>query len=485
MSLPEQRLKEIIAQHRRGDHAAAEAGYREHLKEFPSDPSALHFLGLLRSHQGRHAEAVKLMTSALEVDSDYVDAWSNLGVAYLKLRDFERAEFCSRKAIELAPNFANAWANLGMTLRARNNCEEALVAWGRALDLQPDMRNIAISYGHLLYRLNRIPEAVEFYARWRSTAPDDPIPQHMLAAMGGAERPSRASDGYVRATFDDFADSFDSNLEELGYAAPRLLFEALIQSSNPLPGFLSAPASASPAPPSVGATSGRVAPAVDPPDAASRTVSPARASLDAISGRATSAIGSLDAASRTAGPTSGLAGAGPGRVTPASGQRLDVLDIGCGTGLCGPLWRPLSRRLVGVDLSPGMLSKAALRAVYDQLNCAELSGWLAACEQRFHVAVAADVFCYFGELSAAFKGVASVLRPGGLFACSLEAMPATASADEPFALLAHGRYQHSRRYLESELSAAGLIVESIATATLRYERQEPVIGLVAVARRPA
>jgi len=400
MSAPQQRLQAIIAKHRSGDHAAAEAGYREHLKEYPSDPSALHFLGLLRSHQGRHPEAVKLMTSALEIDSGYVDAWSNLCVSYLKLRDFERAEFCARKAIELAPDFANAWANLGMTLRARNDCEEALIAWGRALSLQPDMRNIAISYGHLLYRLNRIPEAVEFYARWRSTAPDDPIPQHMLAAMGGAERPSRASDGYVRATFDDFAESFDTNLEELGYAAPKLLFDALTS---------------------------------------------------------TAALG--------------------------ADSRLDLLDIGCGTGLCGPLWRPFSRRLVGVDLSPNMLSKAALRAVYDQLNCAELSGWLAECEQRFDVAIAADVFCYFGDLSTAFQGVASVLRPGGRFACSLEAMPESSTAGEPFALLAHGRYQHSRHYLESALSATGLILERVSTETLRYERQDPVIGLVAVARR--
>jgi predicted TPR repeat methyltransferase len=192
MSATEQRLKDIIAKHRGGDHTSAEAGYREHLKE----------------------------------------------------RDFERAEFCARKAIEIAPDFANAWANLGMTLRARNSCEEALVAWGRALDLQPGMRNIAISYGHLLYRLNRLAEAVEFYARWQSSAPDDPIPQHMLAAMGGAERPTRASDGYVRATFDDFADSFDRNLEELGYRAPQLLFDTVMRASGPalpLPSGLAQP----------------------------------------------------------------------------------------------------------------------------------------------------------------------------------------------------------------------------------------------------
>jgi predicted TPR repeat methyltransferase len=400
MSATEQRLKDIIAKHRGGDHAAAEAGYREHLKEFPSDPSALHFLGLLRSHQGRNAEAVKLMVSALEIDSGYVDAWSNLGVAYFKERDFERAELCARKAIGLAPDFANAWANLGMTLRARNACEEALVAWGRALDLQPGMRNIAISYGHLLYRLNRLAEAVEFYARWQSSAPDDPIPQHMLAAMGGAERPSRASDGYVRATFDDFAESFDRNLEELGYRAPQLLFDAVMRSNEP------------------------------PPQ-----------------------------------------------------SRWDVLDIGCGTGLCGPLWRPMTHRLVGVDLSPNMLSKAAARAVYDQLNCAELTDWLLDCGQRFDLAVAADVLCYFGDLSAACKAAASVLLPGGRFAFSLELMPDSTPTDESFVLLPHGRYQHSRRYVEAMLSASDLVIQSMSVETLRYERQEPVRGLVAVATR--
>src|SRR5258708_4832223 len=353
MSTAGQRFQDAIAKHRAGDHEAAEAGYRRHLKEFPGDPSGLHFLGLLRTHQGHNEEAVKLMTAALESDPEYVDAWSNLGVAYFKERDLERAEFCARKAIELAPEFANAWANLGMTLRARNACEEALVAWGRALDLQPGMRNIAISYGHLLYRLNRLAEALEFYGRWQAAAPDDPIPQHMLAAMGGAERPTRASDGYVRATFDDFAQSFDRTLEDFGYRAPQVLWEAV--------------------------------------------------------------SGACGLESRSA---------------------LAVLDLGCGTGLCGPLLRPIARSLVGVDLSPNMLSKAAARAVYDQLNCGELTGWLAQCAQRFDLAVAADVLCYFCDLSAAFPNVHTVLLARRHFASSLEAFHGApsghSSADDGF-----------------------------------------------------
>ena len=48
-------------------------------------------------------------------------------------------------------------------------------------------------------------------------------------------------------------------------------------------------------------------------------------------------------------------------------KRLDVLDAGCGTGLCGPLIAPYARRLVGVDLSARMLAQAHARKVYDEL----------------------------------------------------------------------------------------------------------------------
>jgi predicted TPR repeat methyltransferase len=36
----------------------------------------------------------------------------------------------------------------------------------------------------------------------------------------------------------------------------------------------------------------------------------------------------------------------------------EVLDLGCGTGLAGAVFRPLAGHLVGVDLSPAMVAKA-------------------------------------------------------------------------------------------------------------------------------
>jgi len=53
-------------------------------------------------------------------------------------------------------------------------------------------------------------------------------------------------------------------------------------------------------------------------------------------------------------------------------KRRDVLDAGCGTGLCGPSLAPYARRLTGVDLSSGMLARAKEKQVYDALTQAEV-----------------------------------------------------------------------------------------------------------------
>ena len=51
-----------------------------------------------------------------------------------------------------------------------------------------------------------------------------------------------------------------------------------------------------------------------------------------------------------------------GAVTTAAGQTMrfaSVLDLGCGTGLCGAAFRPHTDWLAGVDLSPAMIAQAA------------------------------------------------------------------------------------------------------------------------------
>jgi predicted TPR repeat methyltransferase len=160
---------------------------------------------------------------------------------------------------------------------------------------------------------------------------------------------------------------------------------------------------------------------------------------------------------------------------------IEVLDLGCGTGLCGEWFRPLARRLVGVDLSAGMLENARRRGCFDELNCMELTEYLQRCTERFDLIAAADVFCYFGELAAVFAAAARLLRPEGVFVFSVEHLPDPADS-HPMRLLEHGRYAHGARYIHEALTQAGLLPVRTTRTFLRYERGAPVPGLVVAAR---
>jgi predicted TPR repeat methyltransferase len=70
-----------------------------------------------------------------------------------------------------------------------------------------------------------------------------------------------------------------------------------------------------------------------------------------------------------------------------------MLDLGCGTGLAGAEFRPFVERLVGVDLSPGMVAQARVKALYDRLETGDLMEFLAAEPAgSYELVAAADVF---------------------------------------------------------------------------------------------
>lgn len=162
----------------------------------------------------------------------------------------------------------------------------------------------------------------------------------------------------------------------------------------------------------------------------------------------------------------------------AEGGSLDVLDLGCGSGWCGPLFRPFARRLVGVDLAPRMLAIAAGKHVYDELIQSEMLEYLARTAGGFDVVVAANVLIYFGDLASLADGVARVLRPGGRFLFDVE----KGEGPEP-GFHVGGRYTHSLAVLESALLSRGFAFGRIHETVMRTELGAPIAGLHCVVRR--
>ncbi len=165
-------------------------------------------------------------------------------------------------------------------------------------------------------------------------------------------------------------------------------------------------------------------------------------------------------------------------VLPRSPGKLDILDLGCGTGLAGVRFRPLARRLEGVDLSPDMIGKARARGIYDAVWTAELTAAMAAMEDAFDLLIAADVFVYIGDLRPVFAAAARALRPGGLLAFTVEWRRAPR-----YKLTVTGRYAHSAAYVRACAKSAGFQEVSGAGADLRRELGKPVLGYVSIMRR--
>jgi predicted TPR repeat methyltransferase len=161
---------------------------------------------------------------------------------------------------------------------------------------------------------------------------------------------------------------------------------------------------------------------------------------------------------------------------------LDVLDIGCGTGLCAEGLRPFARSLVGVDLSARMLERARARKLYDALIECELIDHLQRNPDSYDLLASADTLVYFGALDVLAAAAASALRKGGYLAFTTERSE-EAGAPAGYRLHPHGRYSHTRSYLERVFGAVGFEVVALREVEPRLEVGAWVPGWLAVARR--
>jgi predicted TPR repeat methyltransferase len=162
--------------------------------------------------------------------------------------------------------------------------------------------------------------------------------------------------------------------------------------------------------------------------------------------------------------------------------RFDILDAGCGTGLCGEHFKPFARRLVGVDLSVEMLGKAAARKLYDDLILGELTAFVGAVPAAWDVIISADTLVYFGDLAPVMAAARRALRPSGHLVFTLE-HASDEQAPSGFRINPHGRYSHTEAYVRAVLAAAQLAARQVTPVHLRVELSQPVEGLLVVAAR--
>src|ERR1700722_10598499 len=153
-------------------------------------------------------------------------------------------------------------------------------------------------------------------------------------------------------------------------------------------------------------------------------------------------------------------------------DKLRVLDLGCGTGLAGLLFKPRAARLTGIDLSPAMIEKARARDVYDSLIVGDIETALGG---EYDLILAADTLVYLGDLRPVLAAVADHLAPGGFFLFTTEAKEGQRGGPG-FELGPKRRWRHGEAYLRQAAKTAGLSVAGLVSASPRTESHQPVPG---------
>ena len=163
-------------------------------------------------------------------------------------------------------------------------------------------------------------------------------------------------------------------------------------------------------------------------------------------------------------------------------RNINLLDLGCGTGLLGAALGAIDGYFVGVDLSLPMLAEAKKHNVYSRLHNVNLLDALDATDgNEYEVIVAADVFIYLGDLDAAIRDAFKVLRPRGWLFFSCESAP----EDGPdYVLRKSMRYAQTKTYVERLLAASGFAAPSIQAIDLRMEQDAVIPGYLVAVQKP-
>jgi len=400
--------------------------YRLILETSPDHPRALHYAGVLAHQQARNDEAIAFIGRSLALVPDEADWHSNLGIVLQSADEIDLAIASYRRAIALDPGHANAHSNLGVLLRATGQVVEAEAAYRAAIELDPAHVDAYTNLGILLNGLKRTEEAAACYSRVVTLQPKHREARKLLALAHSTLGEIDAAVAIYREWLaEEPGDPVASHMLAActGQRIPERASNAFVETT--FDSFASS----------------------------------FEAKLERLSYRAPALVGAI------------LSRSG---IEPNRG--LDVLDAGCGTGLCGAIVAPFARCLVGVDLSERMLAQARDKNLYQALVKAELTEFLRDRSCCFDLIVSADTLVYFGGLQEIIPAFAGALRPKGILVFTVEhAVGGDESID--YRLEPHGRYSHSRAYVERMLVTSGLTPKFVP-AELRMESGVPVAGLV-------
>ena len=408
-----------------GRTADAEKAYLELLSENPDSGSVLNALGTLFLDQSQPDKAKTYFEKAAGLNPPNLSACYNLGRLKQIEGDDKGAITIYRAIVKQEPRFGLAWNNMGVAYREIGEPEEAISCFRRAVAFAPDMAEAWNNLGVAQDECHMIENASRSYQKAIEIQPDYASAHFNLGV-------SLQKLGRFNAAEDHYHNVLEIKPDD---EAAKFMLQSLGASTIP--------------------------------DAA--PAQHVRRIFDQCAGTFEKIL-VKDLEYRTPELLFNL-------VSPHLKQDLTVLDLGCGTGLGSPLYRPYAKNLIGVDVSSKMLQKASEKNIYDILIVFDiLQDW--AFSSPFDLIYSSDVFVYFGNLDPIIRSASSYLVHGGIIAFSVEKLKNNSTG---YQLFPSGRYAHSPWYIRNCLKQHGLAPVAETDAVIRKQSGGEVDGLLIVA----
>ena len=160
----------------------AEIHLKEAIRLKPDYSSAHNYLGVLYFRKGKVDLAIESYKKALSnlLWTKPQLAQLNLAIAYLSLKQYQKAVVHFQEAINLVPSYVDAHNGLGQAYEGLRMYGEARLAYEKALEYNPAYTRALLNLGKLLYRSGEKQKATEYFDRVVKLEPDSDIAKEAL-----------------------------------------------------------------------------------------------------------------------------------------------------------------------------------------------------------------------------------------------------------------------------------------------------------------
>ena len=216
------------ALHLQGHHSDAIVSCQTALSLNPNLDSTFETLGHSLRSLERFDEAVENYKKAISINPVNPSYFNTIGETFIQMDQLENAVRSFQKAISLDQESGLLYNNLGTALVMLRNYGPAIQSFENAIALEHDFAMGYQNLANVLRVVGRADEAIEALEKALKIDPDLSSARHNLDALRG-ETTESAPNEYVEELFDDFANQFETHLQDkLEYKIPSLLKNVMI-----------------------------------------------------------------------------------------------------------------------------------------------------------------------------------------------------------------------------------------------------------------